>query len=439
MTPSGSDRPRPAPSIALIHYAAPPVIGGVETVLARHAVLMTDAGHDVRVIAGRGRTPDPRVRFVRMPLLDPRHPVIERLQAALDKGQIPGDFETVTETIVSGLSSALEGVDIVVAHNVCSLGLNLALTSALHAVAGRAGGPRLILWHHDLAWALTAYRATLHPGLPWDMLRTAWPGVTQVVVSTARQAELAALTGLAPEEIRVVPNGVDLPDTLRLSPQTRALIARSDVLGASPLLLMPVRLTPRKNVELALRVVAAMRAVGRPAGLVVTGPADPHRAAGDPYLDGLRHLRTELALDGCAWLLSADGPPPVFAVVSDLYRLADLVFLPSRDEGFGLPILEAASARLPIVCTDLPALRELAGDDATYIGPDDDPGEVAALILGRLDADPAARLAAAVRTGYRWDVIFRDQIAPLLSPDRSALRARGLDAPRARSGVRGAV
>jgi glycosyltransferase involved in cell wall biosynthesis len=411
---TGSGRPGPAPSVALIHYAAPPIIGGVERVLARHAVLMADAGHEVRVIAGRGRSPDPRVRFVRLPLLEPRHPAIERFQMALDAGEIPGDFAAVTGTIASELRAALDGVDVVIAHNVCSLGLNLALTSALHELAGRTGVPRLILWHHDLAWALPSYRPTLHPGLPWDLLREAWPGATQVVVSTARQAELAALTGLAPDKIRVVPNGVDLRDTLRFGPQTRALVARSGILEASPLLLMPVRITPRKNVELALRVVAAIRAAGRPAGLVVTGPVDPHRAAGDPYLDRLRRLRTELGLDGCAWFLADGGSPPTYAVVSDLYRLADLVFLPSRDEGFGLPILEAAAARLPIVCTDLPALRELAGDGATYIGPDDDPGEVAARILRRLDEDPSARLAIAVRSGYRWDAIYRERIAPLL-------------------------
>ena len=51
-----------------------------------------------------------------------------------------------------------------------------------------------------------------------------------------------------------------------------------------------------------------------------------------------------------------------------------------------------------------------------YIGPDDDPDEVAARILRRLDSDPTARLAAAVRTGYRWDAIYRERIAPLLAP-----------------------
>ena len=139
------------------------MIGGVERVLARHAVLMADAGHEVRVIAGRGRAPDPRVRFVRLPLLDTRHPVIERLQGDLDAGEVPPEFAEVTGTIASELGAALDGVDVVIAHNVCSLGLNLALTAALRTVTGRPGGPRLILWHHDLAWAM--------PRLPVDAPR----------------------------------------------------------------------------------------------------------------------------------------------------------------------------------------------------------------------------------------------------------------------------
>ena len=434
-TPPGRAPPGPAPadpirSVALIHYATPPVIGGVERVLARHAVLMADAGHEVRVIAGRGRSPDPRVRFIRLPLLDSRHPVIERLQADLDAGEVPPDFADVTGTIALELGAALDGSDVVIAHNVCSLGLNLALTAALRGFAGRPGGPRLILWHHDLAWALPAYRATLHPGLPWDLLRTAWPGAEQVVVSSARCEQLADIAGIPPATINVVPNGVDLETLWRLDRRTASLIARIDALGRSPLLLMPIRVTRRKNVELALRVVAAMRAAGRPAGLIVTGPADPHQAIGDAYLHDLQQLRRELGLEDAAWFLSAElGGPPSDAVMGDLYRLADLLFLPSRDEGFGLPILEAAAHRLPIVCSGLATCRSLAGDAALYIGPDDDPERVAARILERLDGDPAARLAMEVRTRYTWDAMYRERIAPLLSHDVS----------RAPSGAGGAV
>ncbi len=396
------------------------MIGGVEQVLARHAVLMADAGHEVRVIAGRGRAPDPRVRFIRLPLLDSRHPVIERIQADLDAGHVPAEFADVTGTIALELGAALDGSDVVIAHNVCSLGLNLALTAAMRGFAGRPGGPRLILWHHDLAWAMPAYEAVLHPGPPWDLLRTAWPGAEQVVVSAARGEQLADIAGIPPATITVVPNGVDLEALWRLDRGTVALIARTGVLRASPLLLMPIRVTRRKNVELALRVVAAMRAAGRPAGLVVTGPADPHQAGGEDYLRDLQVLRRELGLEDAARFLSVElGGPPSEAAMGDLYRLADLLFLPSRDEGFGLPILEAAAHRLPIVCSDLATCRSLAGEGALYIGPDDDPARVAARILERLDRDPVARLAMEVRTRYTWDAMYRERIAPLLSNDVS--------------------
>ena len=418
MTPDegGSDRAKLA--IALVHYAAPPVVGGVERVLASHAVLLADAGHEVRIIAGRGGAPDPRVRFVEIPLIDTRHPTIERLQRELDEGRVPGDFSEVVATIAARLDTAFLGIDVVVAHNVCSLNLNLALTAALREVMDRPGSPRLILWHHDLAWASPRDRPTLHPGTPWDLLRTAWPGAVQVVVSEGRRAELAELDGIQPETIAVVPNGVDLAKMWKLEHSTTELIARTDLFGAAPLLLMPSRITPRKNIELALWVVAEMRAAGRPAGLIVTGPVDPHRPSGRAYLEQLLTLRGTLALDDSVWFLSEEfhGPPPD-AMVDDLYHLADVLFLPSRDEGFGLPILEAAVNRLPIVCTGLPTLRELAGDAALYIGADDDPAEISARVLQRVDADRLGLLAREIRSRYAWEAVYRERIAPLLASD----------------------
>ena len=50
------------------------------------------------------------------------------------------------------------------------------------------------------------------------------------------------------------------------------------------------------------------------------------------------------------------------AVIADFYRLADALLMPSREEGFGIPVLEAGLSRLPIFCADIPPLRELAGD-----------------------------------------------------------------------------
>ena len=50
-----------------------------------------------------------------------------------------------------------------------------------------------------------------------------------------------------------------------------------------------------------------------------------------------------------------------------LYRGAEVFALPSRHEGFGLPVLEAMAQETPVLCSDLPVLREIAGDAATYV------------------------------------------------------------------------
>lgn len=403
-------------AVAILHYTAPPVVGGVEQVIGQHARLIADAGHRVRIVAGRGASRDPRIELVRVPLADTRHPRVLALQAELDRGAMPPSFAAAVATLVGALEAALAGADVVIAHNVCSLNRNLALTEALHQVLGRDPAPRAILWHHDLAWTLPAYRPTLHDGRPWDLLRIAWPGATQVAVSEARRADLAALLGLDPLAVRVVPNGVDLAALLGLGPQTMALVRGEDLAALDPLVLLPARITPRKNVELALRVVAAMRVAGRPsAGLVVTGPLDPHDPGADRYLAALLDLRRRLGLDGAVtFLAEALTEPAGDALVHDLYRLADLLLLPSHDEGFGLPVLEAGVHRLPIVCSDLPALRDLAGEAAVYVAPDADPAAIAALALERLARDPLVTLARRVRKEYAWEAVYRRGIAPLL-------------------------
>jgi mannosylglucosylglycerate synthase len=407
---------------ALIHYSSPPVVGGVERVLAHHATLLADAGHDVTIVAARGESSDRRVRFVRMPLADSLDPTIIGIQRELDAGRVPPSFETVRDRLVDDLAAALDGHDVALCHNVASLNKNLALTAALHESAKRPGFPRIVLWHHDLAAVQPLHRWSLHDGYPWDLLRIAWSGVIQVAISETRRRELAELTGSPIDAITVIPNGVDVPALLKLDPATVRLLAGSGIEAADPLLLMPVRVMPRKNIELGLRVVAAMRSEGRPAGLIVCGPADPHDSSESGYLATLLQLRSTLGLDDAVWfpgIGSESGLPD--AVVADLYGLADALFLPSLEEGFGIPLLEAAVFRLPIICSDLPVLREVAGDAALYIGPADDPVDVARSVAASLDANPGARLAGRTRRAFSWAEVYRTSIAPLL--DRAAGRS----------------
>jgi glycosyltransferase involved in cell wall biosynthesis len=418
----------PALNIALLHYAAPPVVGGVESVLAHQARLLADAGHSVRIVAGRGAQTDPRIPFVAAPRLDSRHPEVLAVKQALDQGRVPAEFAALRAALRTDLAAALEGVQVLIAHNVCSLHKNLALTAALHDLAGAprgssappgaGGSPRLVMWHHDLAWTTPRYQAELHPGEPWDLLRNAaaWPGAVHVTISEPRRQELASLLGLPLEAIRLAPNGVDRAAFLRLAPATQALWQSLNLDAAAPVLLLPVRLTPRKNIELALRALAALRRDRPGAALLVTGPEGPHNPANADYKQRLLALRDALDLRGAAHFAAERWSAPLAdEVVADLYRLADALILPSREEGFGLPLVEAAFSRLPIFCADIPPLRALAGADAVFFSPDSEPQAVAALVAGRLSADPAYRWAARARAEYTWSGVYARRLAPLLA------------------------
>jgi glycosyltransferase involved in cell wall biosynthesis len=99
-------------------------------------------------------------------------------------------------------------------------------------------------------------------------------------------------------------------------------------------------------------------------------------------------------------------------IIADLYALADALVLPSQSEGFGIPMLEAALHRLPIVCSDLPTLRALAGDAATYVPPDAS-GEVIADAIERSLGQPGPRFRSRVRA-MAWSRVLAERVVPLV-------------------------
>lgn len=398
-------------NIALLHYSAPPIVGGVESVLGHHARLMSDAGHRVTIITGRGEATDDRISVRVLPHLDSRHPETLALKGELDAGRVPAGFEAARDSLQRELERELRDCDVLIAHNVASLNKNMALTAALH----RLRRPARVLWHHDLAWMTPRYRAELHDGHPWDLLRNPWPNTLQVVVSTFRKFELAGLMGIDPASIRVVPNGVDVGAFFKLEPRTQVLLRQLPLLDAAPLLLLPVRLTPRKNIGLALRALVSLTRDFPDAQLLITGPEGPHNPANAAYKKGLLDLRDALGLRGKAHFLAEVTPGFLpDAVIADFYRLADALILPSREEGFGIPIIEAGFAHMPVFCSDIAVLRELGGDALTYFDPDADPDHVAGLIADGLRASPGYQWAYRARRGYAWESIYVRHIAPIL-------------------------
>jgi glycosyltransferase involved in cell wall biosynthesis len=305
---------------------------------------------------------------------------------------------------------------VVFAHNVFTLHKNLALTAALADLV-REGKGRFIAWCHDLAWTNPLYLPALHEGWPWSLLRTPSPGITYVAISHERQLQLATLFGWSPDRVTFVPNGIDAMHFLEASHEMRLLINQLDWWERDLVLLAPARMTRRKNLELAIRVVAELKAAGQRPLLVITGPPGPHNPRKD-YAEFLREECQRLQLEEEVCFLSQETWFPgrvSHRLVAELYRWADALLFPSLQEGFGLPMLEAGLARLPIFCMDLPVLQVTGEDDVSYFSPETTPAALAEQIRNTLAAPGPAALRRRVLDEYNWETIYRKGLLPLLN------------------------
>ncbi|MGB8168611.1 MAG: glycosyltransferase family 4 protein [Chthoniobacteraceae bacterium] len=360
--------------IALVHYSYLPVIAGVELVMAEHARLFGEAGHEVEVVSG-----------------------------------IEGD-----EGLVERLRPIFARQEVVMLHNVLTMHFHLALTAAVWRLAEELTGVRFVCWVHDLAACNPDYAPLPLDQAPWELLTKAHPRCAYVAVSELRRRQFLELTGQPEVRCRTIPNGVDPQHLFDLPPRVAELAQRHALLERDLVLLHPTRLLRRKNVELTLQVTAALNGAGHSCAALITAPPEIHDSGSGEYVAGLREMRERLGLWNDALFLH-EGGPLLDHELHALYRLADALFFPSRQEGFGIPLLEAALHRLPIFCSDIEPLNSLLARGTTTFSPNADPEEVAALIVTTLTADAAHAARLQARRSYSWDAIYRNFLSPLLA------------------------
>lgn len=166
-------------------------------------------------------------------------------------------------------------------------------------------------------------------------------------------------------EAEVVHNGVDA-DRFRSADVTLAAQLRQRAgAGDRPLILSVGGIEPRKGSDTLVRAVAAMRESGHRAVLGIIGghSFQDHRAYSDRVLAMLPDLGLTLGRD----VVQLGTVPD--AEMSAWYAAADVLAFPSTKEGWGLAVLEAMSAGLPVVVSDLPVFAEYLrpGQDAMMV------------------------------------------------------------------------
>ena len=257
----------------------------------------------------------------------------------------------------------------------------LTLHDALH-LTRESGSP---------AWLRLRFALALRYARGADALLT---------VSEFARRDLVARAGIPEAKLHVVPNGVP--------PRFSGEPVRPAAVPVRPFALVVGANRPHKDLRTLARAWQQM-GERRPLDLVAAGPIDRRFAS-------------------LASLASGAGVHELGAVSAAelewLYTHAVMLVFPTLYEGFGLPLLEAADRGLPVLASDIPALRETGGEAVRYVPAGDAAAWAAAVI--ELAADPAAR--------ERMSVAGR-QRAQQFDYMTSAVRARAVLASVAKRAV----
>ncbi len=227
----------------------------------------------------------------------------------------------------------------------------------------------------DLIWLRFAHtlsrRVTL--GMKLVALPSARAADRVIAISEAAREDLVRTLALPPGKVDVTPLGMRA-DAGRAAPTPEAELRARLGLGDGTVILSLGQKREHKNQLALIRALPRLRARG--ATLVLPGAPTPYEAT-------LRAAAAGLPVVFCDWLSAAD--------LEGLYALAACFVLPSLEEGFGLPILEAMGRGVPVACSDASSLPEVAGGAALLFDPHA-PDDIA-FVVDRLLAEPALRAA----------------------------------------------
>jgi glycosyltransferase involved in cell wall biosynthesis len=171
--------------------------------------------------------------------------------------------------------------------------------------------------------------------------------------SDATRVALTTLAGIPDEQLSVIPNGADTGGAPYADASADVEAARLIGPRRGIDLLHVGSTIARKRIDVLLDVFAAVRAQRPEVRLI---------RVGGPFTAEQRVRARELGVaDAIVVLPFVDR-----ATLAAVYRRAALALLPSEREGFGLPLVEALACGTPVIASDIPVLREVGGDAASY-------------------------------------------------------------------------
>jgi glycosyltransferase involved in cell wall biosynthesis len=316
--------------VALLTYNAP-AGNAIGNQLAEKVAFFLDRGAEVRVFLESDFS---------------LHEAIRRNAQVLDAGCLP-----------TAAWNFLASADLVVAE----YGHYYPLLGLLPALVG--GRPRIVLDYHGVTPAAlwdVGNREMVEAGARWRGL--VWSADAALIHSEFARRELLDATGFPPA--RVAGLGYVIDNTRFFPGQPARPVAEQLSLGPASLLLFVGRLAPNKRVPVLVEALARLRDLVPAVHAVLVGDSS------DVYQVELQRCQDRATALGVADRLHCLGHVDD-ARLPDVYRSAAVLVMPSRHEGFGLPVLEAMACGVPVIAARAAALPETVGSAGLTFMPDD--------------------------------------------------------------------
>ncbi len=406
--------------IALLHFAYPPNIGGVEGMVKEHAEILTNLGYEVTIITGSGEEKDPKIKLVVIPELQSVlsfNPFLQ--EKILDKGIIDDEFYKLAATIEQGLEKALEKIDVVVVHNMITIVRNLPFVFAFKNFVKKYPKKKYFGWIHDHSYInefqIKDLDKITNSKFERELLTTPIKNLTYILISESFREPFIKLMGLHDGETTVIPNGIDIRHFLEIDDLIWEIIEKYNLIRHFPLILSPVNILERKNIDYCLEIIAHLKKTYPDIGYIITGKPSQHRST-EEYYDRLKKKVADLGIkDNVIFFNEFLNRALMRTEIHDLYQISDMVFFLSKSENFGLPLLEAALTKTAILVSDLKVFREVGGEFIKYIDYKTvSPAEASEIVKNFVEQSLRVKLHYRSRTQYDLKTILKEKFIPLL-------------------------
>jgi glycosyltransferase involved in cell wall biosynthesis len=248
---------------------------------------------------------------------------------------------------------------------------------------------RSVFTLHDLIFQ---FDPDSHKPLNIAFLKTMMPRFLRaadaiIAVSECSKRDAINLYGIPADKIHVIYEGVD-PKFTPITNEVKLSEVRTKYRLPERFILHVGTIEPRKNLPLLFEIAAQTKE-----HIVVAGKLG---WLTDPILAKVKELGVEDRVTFTGFVADDDLPPLISA--------AHVLAMPSKYEGFGLPILEAMACGTPVISSNTSSLPEVGGEAALYAWPDDVRSWIG--IIDRVWNDPHLRAALRER-GLRQAAKFR--------------------------------